>query len=38
MKSNVTQMWRDDKQMEEYKNISKELQQMLDKAEELDWS
>lgn len=24
--------------MEEYKNISKELQRMLDKAEELDWS
>ena len=25
-------------QMEEYKNISKELQRMLDKAEESDWS
>lgn len=34
----ITQMWRDDKRMEEYKNISKELQRMLDKAEELDWS
>lgn len=24
--------------MEEYKNISKDLQRMLDKAEGLDWS
>ena len=34
----ITQMWRTDKRMEEYKNISKELQRMLERAEELGWS
>lgn len=33
----ITQMWRADKRMEEYRNISKELQRMLDKAEALGW-